>query len=64
MNTTNYKRRYRELDDVTKHRISLSMSNRQKSETHKEAISQSMKDYWSKVKHEPKSTTTIEDIMW
>lgn len=59
----NYKRQYRELDDDTKARISASMRNRGKSETHKQNISRSMVNYWKDVpsKHPDKDTPSIEN---
>ena len=40
------KRQYRELDDVVKQKISQSMRGRSKSESHKEHISNGLKQYW------------------
>ncbi len=45
MNNTPYKRQYRELDDQTKEKISISSRNKPKSEEHKEHISQGMERY-------------------
>ena len=41
-----YKRKYRELDDDVKKRISQSCKNLKKSSLHKERLSQSLKNYW------------------
>ena len=45
MTNTPYKRQYRELDDQTKEKISISSRNKPKSEEHKEHISQGMERY-------------------
>lgn len=52
------KRQYRELSDVTKMKISQAMRGRSKSTTHREAISNGMKEYWQGVPSRP-STTSI-----
>jgi len=55
MNTmNNYKRQYRELDDETKMKISISSKNKPKSEEHKMHISQGMEKYWQSVPNKPK----------
>lgn len=51
MNTN--KRKYRELDPETKQKISQAMKGKSKSFTHKEAISNSLKDYWKTVPNKP-----------
>lgn len=51
-----YKRQYRQLDDETKQKISNSSRNRQKSDQHKQRISQGMKDYWQNVPNRPDDT--------
>ena len=43
------KRQYRDLRDDTKMRISQSLKGRSHSETHKQAISNAMKAYWSTI---------------
>lgn len=45
----NYARKYRERDEVTKIKISNSLRNRAKSQSHCQAISQGLKDYWKSV---------------
>ena len=45
----NYKRKYRERDEVTKMKISNSLRNRSKSVEHCRAISQGLKNYWEGV---------------
>lgn len=49
-------REYRELKDATKQRISQRLKNRTLSDSHKQAISDSMKAYWSTVPNMPKYT--------
>lgn len=48
-----YKRKYRQMDDVTKQKISQSLKGRSKSLTHKENISNGLKGYWSQVPNRP-----------
>lgn len=47
------KRVYRNLGDDTKKRISQSLRGRSHSETHKQAISNSMKAYWTTIPYRP-----------
>lgn len=47
------KRQYRELDDVVKQKISQSMKGRSKSESHKEHISNGLKQYWKQIPNKP-----------
>lgn len=49
----NYKRQYRQLDDTTKQKISQALKNRSKSMTHKENISNGMKEYWKGIHNKP-----------
>ena len=51
----NYKRQYRELDDKTKEKISLSNQGKPKSDLHKQHISKAMKDYWQCIPHRPQN---------
>lgn len=51
----NYKRKYRERDEITKMKISNSLRNRSKSVTHCRAISQGLKTYWKGVPSQNKS---------
>jgi len=46
-------RQYRELSDLTKSKISQAMKGRSKSTTHKEAISNSLKNYWKTIPNKP-----------
>lgn len=51
-------RQFRELDDSTKLRISQKLKGRSMSDTHKEAISNSMKAYWSTIPNKPNQNNT------
>ena len=44
-----YKRKIRERDEITKMKISNSLRNRSKSESHRQAISKGLKNYWEGV---------------
>lgn len=55
MENKNYKRRYRELDDATKQKISQSLKGRSKSYSHSQNISKGLKDYWQSVPSKNKS---------
>lgn len=50
----NNKRQYRELSDVTKAKISQKLKGRSKGTTHKENISNGMREYWKTVRSRPK----------
>lgn len=61
-----YKRQYRELDTTTKQKISNSSKGKSKSETHKQHISQALKDYWRNVPNKPQSDDehlTMDDYL-
>ena len=45
----NFKRKYRERDEITKMKIANSLRNRSKSASHRQAISQGLKNYWENV---------------
>ena len=47
------KRIYRELNDDTKQRISQSLKGRGLSDSHKQAISDGMRAYWSTIPNKP-----------
>lgn len=47
------KRQYRELDDLVKQKISQSMKGRSKTTSHKEHISNGLKQYWKQVPNKP-----------
>lgn len=51
MNTN--KRQYRQLSDETKAKISQAMKGKSKSFTHKENISNGLKNYWTTVPSNP-----------
>lgn len=53
-------RQYRELSDVTKSKISQAMKGKSKSFTHKENISNGLKDYWKKIPNKP-TNDKVED---
>ena len=42
----NYKRKFRERDEITKMKISNSLRNRSKSASHRQAISQGLKNFY------------------
>ncbi len=44
---------YRQMDDVTKLRISQRLKGRSMSDSHKQAISNSMKAYWATIPNKP-----------
>lgn len=44
-----YKRKYRELDDEVKQKISQSTKGKRKSFSHRQHLSQSLTDYWKSV---------------
>ena len=46
-------RKYRELKDDTKQRISQSLKGRGLSDSHKQAISDGMRVYWSTIPNKP-----------
>ena len=52
-----YKREFRECPDEVKQKISASLRGRTKSQSHKQNISQGLKDYWKDV---PSRTTSTE----
>lgn len=45
----NFKRKFRERDEITKIKIGNSLRNRAKSESHCQAISKGLKAYWEGV---------------
>lgn len=45
----NFKRKFRERDEITKMKISNSLRNRTKSISHRKALSQALKKYWENV---------------
>lgn len=55
----NRKRQFRELSDETKSKISMAMKGKSKSFTHKENISNGLKNYWKTIPNKP--TKRVED---
>ena len=55
------KRQYRELDDMTKQKISQSLRGRCKSATHAQSISDGMKNYWKQVPNRPQNNEINSD---
>lgn len=45
----NFKRKFRERDEITKMKIGNSLRYRAKSASHRQAISQGLKTYWGNV---------------
>ena len=62
-------RKFRNLTDATKLRISQKLKGRSMSDSHRQAISDSMKAYWSTIPYKPtennesENTTTNETSM-
>lgn len=50
---TNYKRKWRELSDEHREKISQANTGHPKSAVHRQHISQAMKEYWRDVPHRP-----------
>lgn len=48
-----YKRKYRQMDNVTKQKISQSLKGRSKSFSHVENIRQGLKNYWKNIPNKP-----------
>ena len=61
MYNNNYKRKFRELDDVTKQKISQALRGRSKSYSHTQHISQGLKAYWQNVPSKNKSEESKAD---
>jgi len=61
MDNNNYKRKFRELDDVTKQKISQALRGRSKSYSHTQHISQGLKAYWQNVPSKNKSEESKAD---
>lgn len=55
---TNYKRQYRQIDDITKQKISQALRGRTKSATHAQSISDGLKNYWKQVPNKPNNNET------
>lgn len=61
MDKKNYKRKFRELDDATKQKISQALRGRSKSYSHTQHISQGLKAYWQNVPSKNKSEESKAD---
>lgn len=59
-----YKRQYREMDDETKRKISISSKGKAKSDEHKQHISTALKAYWQSIpsKNDSNKPDTEYDI--
>jgi len=60
-NKINKKRKYRQLDDATKQKISQSLRGRAKSDTHVQAISNGLKKYWNTIPLKPLNNNEIKN---
>ena len=49
MEQNQYKRKYREMDDATKQKISQKLKGKMKSFSHCQAISDGLKNYWQQI---------------
>ena len=56
------KRQYRDLCDDTKMRISQSLKGRSHSETHKQAISDAMRQYWATIPYRPSDNNESNNL--
>ena len=54
-------RTYRQLNDATKQRISQKLKNRTLSDSHKQAIADSMRAYWKTIPNKPNENNEIEN---
>ena len=54
-------RTYRQLNDATKQRISQKLKNRTLSESHKQAIADSMRAYWKTIPNKPNGNNEIKN---
>ena len=54
-------RTYRQLNDVTKQRISQKLKNRTLSDRHKQAIADSMRTYWKTIPNKPNENNEIKN---
>lgn len=62
----NFKRKYRELSDKHREKISQATMNKPKSAEHRQHIRQAMIDYWRSVPHRPSGETehtTMKDFL-
>ena len=54
-------RTYRQLNDATKQRISQKLKNRTLSDSHKQAIADSMRAYWKTIPNKPNENNEIKN---
>ena len=59
----NYKRKWRELSDEHREKISQATTGRAKSATHRQHISQAMKEYWKDVPHRPPQDLSMDEYL-
>ena len=59
----NYKRKYREMDDKTKQKISASLTGRPKSDQHKQNISTGLKNMWKTIPHKLQNDDEGDDYI-
>lgn len=55
-----YKRKYRELSDEARRKISKANKGKPKSEAHRRRISQAMKDYWARIPSRKDNSTSCQ----
>ena len=56
----NYKRKYRQMDDVTKEKISQSLKGRSKSFSHVENIRKGLRNYWAQIPNKKQNDDDYE----
>lgn len=56
-----YRRKYRQLSDETKQKISQSLRGKSKSVSHVENIKNGLKNYWKTVPNQPQDENTNEE---
>ena len=57
-----HKRKYRELEDEVKEKISQSTKGKAKTMRHRQNLSRSLKRYWEGIPHRPEHTT-MDDLL-
>lgn len=57
-----YKRQWRDFPEDAKRKVSDALKNRPKTDAHKQAISNSMRDYWKGVESKPEQTS-MDDFL-
>ena len=55
-------RKFRKMDDATKLRISQKLKGRSMSDSHKQAISDGMKAYWSTIPNKPSENNESKNL--